>query len=168
MPAEYASNAPLARFDDPLNLPQNEGLANNAEQEKRHQAELRDFQAKMGQKRARPMSAGENAAQNKEENDSAVKGYRYIDQGELEVFCQGNVLSHQQFMAKLQLIRPDAFYNDFSRMGRIGINIVELGQAKYTGTTVQFGLSPEFSQVRVNAHGVGEEEKYRGWRTTLG
>lgn len=160
----YTSNAPLARYNDPLNLPQGGGV-NNAQQEESHRKEQRDFLLTAPRQKAMP--AEEHAAKHREENEGMVKQYKYVDQTELETFFQGTVLSHQQFIAKLRLIRSDAFYNDFSRMGRIGINFVENGQAVYSGTTVQNGWSPEFSQIRQDAHGVGKEEKYRGWRTTL-
>lgn len=158
---EYSSNAPLARDD----VRAGGLLQNTPEQEAAHQAEIKHFLQTVP--RMKPMSAEEHACQHFEENTGKVAKYRFANQGEVEEFRPGRILHHKDFLRKLKTIRADFAFNDFSRMGRIGICIEELGLKKYTGTTVQFGYSPEYSKIRMDSHGVGKEEQYRGWRTAL-
>jgi hypothetical protein len=158
---EYASNAPIARDD--LQAP--DFTPNTPEQEKAHQEEIKHFHKTVPQ--LKPMSANEHAAKWKEENDAKVKGYKFDKQKEIEQYRPGKLLSHGEFLRLLRKIRPDVFINDFSAVGRIGLNLIENGKPIYTGTTVQYGMSPEFSKIRVDAHGVGQGEQFRGWRTTL-
>jgi hypothetical protein len=80
------------------------------------------------------------------------------------------------FLRRLQAVGIDArveehknarmWLNNFTRVGRIGINARIAGEAQ-TVTTLQYPYAPEYSVMRFDEYDVPREEKYRGWRTTL-
>lgn len=51
-------------------------------------------------------------------------------------------------------------------LGRIGINAHVEGAPRFI-TTIQYPYAPEYSVMRFNQYDVPQEEKFRGWRTTL-
>lgn len=121
----------------------------------------------------------EQAAEQKELNECAVSKYRVENQEELEVYRPGRLLHHSEFLRLLRRLRPDAFFNNWGARGQIGLNLVdwhderdEFGGTKktygpFTVTTLQLGISPEFSQIRTDSHGLPTGFRYRGWRKAV-
>jgi hypothetical protein len=81
-------------------------------------------------------------------------------------FVPGKMMHKDEFLRLLKTIDPTFFYNDFSALGLRGLNYLRSGLA-IPLTSVQDGLMIEWSQLRTDAHGIGTNEKYRGWRTVL-
>jgi hypothetical protein len=106
-----------------------------------------------------------------EENRAASKKYRMPNQ---DVFTSdeeriGHILHYQPFIQRLKKILP-ARYNDFSRRGMVGLNLlvptIKGGHWMYP-CAVQVGYMPEYSVMHVDRHDVATNEKYRGWRGTV-
>lgn len=86
------------------------------------------------------------------------------------------IMHPYMFLRKLRSAGVDArpeehknariWLNSFSRVGRIGVNAWTEGEMQ-TVTTLQYPYAPEYSVMRFNEYDVPQEEKYRGWRTTL-
>lgn len=149
---------------DHLGLPESGPGQNTPEQESAHKAEQEKFLANVPH--VERLDAQENFLKRREENINAVKPYRFEHQEEVTQERPGMLLHHSQFMYRLKRVRPDAFFNDFSAMGRIGLNVIQDGMPTYV-TTVQLGISPEYSTMRTDEHGLPTKERYRGWRTAL-
>jgi hypothetical protein len=77
-----------------------------------------------------------------------------------------NPMHYQDFITKLQLAGVMVEANNFTRVGRIGINACPHGIWKYI-TTLQYPYSYEYSVMRFNEYRVPTNEKFRGWRTAL-
>lgn len=108
----------------------------------------------------------EKLAEVREENIESVKSHRFSDQEILAEYCEGTLMGMAEFLHRFQKICPTAFYNECSLAGRIGLNYWNCASPKYI-TSVQFGQSTEFSQLRIDAHKLPTNERYRGWRTVL-
>jgi hypothetical protein len=78
----------------------------------------------------------------------------------------GRILHLGVFLGILQGIRPDAFVAEHQIMGLQGLGFIQGGVPAYSGTSVQT-VMPEFSQLKVDIHGLPVREKFRGWRTVL-
>lgn len=86
------------------------------------------------------------------------------------------IMHPYKFIQKLRAAGVDArveehknarlWLNDFTRVGRIGVNARIFGEPA-TITTLQYPFAPEYSVMRFNEYDVPTDEKYRGWRTTL-
>ena len=110
----------------------------------------------------------DQAQMRRELNLNSVKDYRWENQDQLQRERFGRILSQGEFLYLLQKIRPDAFYNNFSVDGLVGLNIIgDHGEPLYTGTAVQLGEMPEYETLRVDEYGLPGRSKYRGWRTVL-
>jgi hypothetical protein len=103
----------------------------------------------------------------REMNRNSVNAYRWEGQSQFEKDRFGRILSQGEFLYLLHKIRPDAFYNSFSIDGLVGLNIIDRGEPRYTGTAVQLGTMPEYETLRVDEYGLPGRSKYRGWRTVL-
>lgn len=109
-----------------------------------------------------------------EENANAVRGSRWKNQAELAHWGSRfvNFMSMGELLRKLnkvgELAGFRAFYNDFSRGGLRGINLVNRwGSQKKFLCAAQNGWMPEFSIMRFDEHFLPQNEQYRGWRTVL-
>lgn len=87
-----------------------------------------------------------------------------------------NVLHYREFQRRLKRVGVEITFNDFSKLGRIGMNarVMDfdelgncIGMAKKTVTTLQYPWSYEWSIMRFNEYNVPTQEKFRGWRTAL-
>ncbi|MCU1305163.1 MAG: hypothetical protein JWQ87_5447 [Candidatus Sulfotelmatobacter sp.] len=112
-------------------------------------------------------SADELASAYKEENVNAVRKQRLPFQADLSDWHPGRILWMGEFLAKLQLIRPDAFLAEVSHLGLRGLGFAIGGVATYSGVSIQNGNAPEWSEFRFDAHGIPTSEKKRGWRAVL-
>jgi hypothetical protein len=111
--------------------------------------------------------ADELAAKWREGNANAVRNQRLPFQADLTDWHPGRIMWMGDFLTRLQLIRPDFFLAEFSHLGLRGLGYSVGGIATYSGVSVQNGNSPEWSEFRVDAHGVMSSEKKRGWRAVL-
>jgi hypothetical protein len=86
------------------------------------------------------------------------------------------ILHPYEFLRRLRSAGVDAraeehrnariWLNDWSRVGRIGVNARIAGEVK-TVSSLQYPYGPEYSLMRFNHYDVPTEERYRGWRTVL-
>lgn len=105
-------------------------------------------------------------------NVDAVRKYRMKNQTELTEFIPGQLIHIGDFLTKLQTIRPDAFLAVNSYVGLRGLGFVGADGPFYSGTSLMdvdgnAGMMPEWSKLRIDAHGLPTKEAYRGWRTCL-
>lgn len=112
-------------------------------------------------------------------NDERNKKCRVEGQEELEVYRPGRLLHHSEFLRLLRRIRPDAFLNDWSARGLIGVNLIDWHPSHddkgnpvrefgpFTVTTIQAGISTEFTQIRTDRHGLPSGFKFLGWRKAV-
>lgn len=116
---------------------------------------------------AKPSEGLQEAIQEAREiNTNAVRVYRFRHQEEYTQWVPGKILNIRDFLRKLQQLRPDAFVAEHQVLGLRGLGFIVDGQPTYSGTSVQ-DVAPEWSQLRVDVHGLPKNEKYRGWRTVL-
>jgi len=116
---------------------------------------------------AKPSAGLEEAVlEARESNTDAVRLYRFRHQEDYTGWVPGRILKIGDFLGLLQTIRPDAFVAEHQILGLRGLGFVEGGKPVYSGTSVQ-DVAPEWSQLRIDAHGLPTREKYRGWRTVL-
>lgn len=108
----------------------------------------------------------EAVSEAREENVNAVRIYKFRHQDEYTQWVPGRILHIGEFLKMLQKIRPDAFVAEHQIMGLRGLGFIQNGAPTYSGTSVQ-DTAPEWSQLRVDVHGLPTREKYRGWRTVL-
>lgn len=102
----------------------------------------------------------------REESTNAVRKFRFNHQQDYLEWVPGRILKIGQFLGMLQTIRPDAFVAERQFLGLRGLGFVQGGTPVYSGTSVQ-DVMPEWSQLKVDIHGLPIREKYRGWRTVL-
>lgn len=102
----------------------------------------------------------------------SVKAYRWDQQDELvtEKDRIGKIMNCLDFMRRLNKIVPCGFGNPDARKGLIGItcrvSTMEGGEWNYAGP-IQVGYMHEYSTIRLDAHNLPVNEKWRGWRTVL-
>ena len=111
----------------------------------------------------------EATAEARSENIDAGRKYRFRFQDDYDEtkWTKGTVLWMGDFLCKLQTIRPDFFFAEYSYMGLRGLGCVVNGQPEYTGTACHEGQMPEWSLLKIDARGLPVRERYRGWRTVL-
>jgi hypothetical protein len=102
----------------------------------------------------------------REESTNAVRKFRFNHQQDFVQWIPGRILNIGEFLGLLQKIRPDAFVAERQILGLQGLGFVQDGKPKYSGTSVQTAM-PEWSQLKVDIHGLPTRERYRGWRTVL-
>jgi hypothetical protein len=137
-------------------------------------AYLREIaELELRQHELKPPASHLEAAQQQYEEACAsekVRECRWLHQVEdgITEFTPGKLMHRNEFMRLLQILRPDAQFNDFAVIGRRGLNFFDpsIGRS-FFATTVQDGVMIEWSQMRVDAHGVPTNERYRGWRAVL-
>ena len=108
----------------------------------------------------------ELTAEQREANLESARRYKFDRQQEVTSYVPGRMLTSRQFLRMLRQINPAFEYNDYVAVGLRGLNLVINGELTYL-TSVQDGMMLEWSQLREDDHGVGTNEKYRGWRTVL-
>ena len=111
----------------------------------------------------------EKALERFEENVEASRWQRWEHRpqwAENEQARKVNPMHFAAFISRLADVGVHLEANNFSRVGRIGINGYSHGIFR-TITTLQFPYSYEFSVMRWNEYGVPTNEKFRGWRTAL-
>lgn len=113
-----------------------------------------------------PSQHVEAAQAAREDNLERVRKFKFDRQQEVTDYVPGQVMHMDVFLKKLQTLNPTFFYNDFSALGMRGLGYVKNGVAVGL-TSVQEGISIEWSQLRTDQYQIGTSEKFRGWRTVL-
>jgi hypothetical protein len=156
----------FSQHEDDFANPALEEFIKNDTQLAKEMSEIEDRQKSIKP----PQSHVELARQMYEQNmnTEVVRECQWLRQDEITQFVPGTMMNHEQFLQKLKIIRPDAHYNNYIVLGRIGLNVVNPFRLKpYFVTTCQAGQMIEWSQMRVDEHNIPTNEKYRGWRTVL-
>ena len=116
---------------------------------------------------AKPAAGLEEAVlEAREGNVNAVRVFRFRFQNDYTDWVPGKILDIRDFLRLLRTIRPDAFVAEHQILGLRGLGFIQAGVPVYSGTSVQ-DVAPEWSQLRVDVHGLPKNERYRGWRTVL-
>lgn len=102
----------------------------------------------------------------REESTNAVRKFRFNHQQDFTEWVPGRIMHLPEFLLLLQKVRPDAFVAERQILGLQGLGFIRQGKPVYSGTSVQATM-PEWSQLRVDIHGLPTRERYRGWRTVL-
>jgi hypothetical protein len=108
----------------------------------------------------------EAAAQMREANLEAARKFKFQRQEEVTDYVPGRIMHSDQLLSLLRTINRTFFYNDWSALGRRGLNYVRNGIAVPL-TSVHDGLAIEWDQLRVDEHSIGTNLKYKGWRSVL-
>lgn len=127
--------------------------------------EIEEIEAKQHDQKI-PAQHAEAAQAAKEANLEAVRKFKFDRQQEVTDYVPGRMMHMRDFMKLLLTINPTFFYNDFAAHGYRGLGYVKNGIAQFL-TSVQDGQMIEWSQLRVDEHTIGTNEKYRGWRSVL-
>lgn len=128
-------------------------------------SEIADLERRIQDRK--PASQYVEAAQSlHDDNVEQSKKFRFDRQSEVTDYVPGRLLHMREFMRLLLKLNPTFSYNEFSEVGRRGLNYVNDGKLTYI-TSIQEGYAIEWSQLRTDDHEVGTSEKYRGWRSVL-
>ena len=108
----------------------------------------------------------EAAASILEDNLERVRKFKFERQEEVTDFVPGRMMHMNEFLRLLKTLNKTFFYNDFSVLGRRGLNYERNGIAVPL-TAVAEGLTIEWDQLRVDEHSIGTNLRYKGWRSVL-
>jgi hypothetical protein len=141
------------------------------EQLRHDNPEVQDLRKRMedASNQASDPLAAELAAKYHEENQQLTANRRFKFQEEFmaENWVPGRVLHVADLLVKLQSIRGDFFLAEDAYLGLRGLGYLQNNVPTYCGVALQDGWSPEWSQLRTDAHGNPTKERFRGWRTVL-
>ena len=147
----------LSRYDDEVAVPPAE----------REQAEREENTLPVVEKSSNERL--EKAQELHENNVALSSAQRWSDRpdwAEDERSRKINPMHYGDFIAKCHSVGCYIVPNDFTHLGRIGLNGVSRGIFR-TVTTLQYPYSYEYSVMRFNRYRVPTNEKFRGWRTAI-